>query len=148
MKLPTIISRCISNANMPTANPGTAMPFHEMMEVISRPAVVSEIDAREQCAECKQIYSPSLIESSVCIFCILKGVKAERDEAIESLDASRATKADLDQHLTEQLSLRTKERNEARAELDRIASLTESLLDSPKSLMFHMELWAKERRKT
>ncbi len=47
-------------------------------------AVKAELDehkASEKCFDCDQSYSPSLIESGSCIFCIAKSLKAELEKA-------------------------------------------------------------------
>jgi hypothetical protein len=41
--------------------------------------------ATETCADCKKSWSPSLIESGTCIFCILTERKRERDKARAAL---------------------------------------------------------------
>jgi len=41
--------------------------------------------AREKCSECGHSWDPALVEGGSCIFCILKGVKTERDDALRRL---------------------------------------------------------------
>jgi bacterioferritin-associated ferredoxin len=51
--------------------------------------------ASELCTSCNRHWSPSLIESSVCIFCILKSVEKERDTLKRELIESQANLAKL-----------------------------------------------------
>jgi hypothetical protein len=46
--------------------------------------------ATETCADCKKSWSPSLIESGTCIFCILKERKRELEQLKRELDEARA----------------------------------------------------------
>ncbi len=60
------------------------VPAHFAKELERELATVQETLAHELatelCVYCQKVWSPSLVESGTCIFCILKEVKSSRDE--------------------------------------------------------------------
>ena len=47
------------------------------------PALTCDCNIREKCKQCNHSWSPSLIESGWCIFCIQQDTRAKLDEALE-----------------------------------------------------------------
>jgi len=51
----------------------------------AREKYIMHVELKEWCGKCEMNWHPSLVESSVCIFCIQKETARERDEAREAI---------------------------------------------------------------